>query len=186
MNTIKRYEPKEKVELHGTLAEFRQALEDEIEAVKKRGQSSILLTGGVQISNQAGKYCYKYNADFVPVLPADTPCKLIIGQNQYTVTTVSFDEETITLASEQPLPDGFSQARLENGSTVLMECMIKCIEENASETNPAGKRMLSFDNQGIDPCEKIESYDIQELHIGRENNDNQKAAIVSALTNNIT
>ena len=186
MNTTKKYEPREKVELHGTLAEFRQALEEEIEAIKKRGLSSTLLTGGVQISNQTGKYCYKYNADFVPVLPADTPCKLIIGQNQYTVTTVSFDEETITLASEQPLPDGFSQARLENGSTVLMECMIKCIEENASETNPAGKRMLSFDDQGIDPCEKIESYDIQGLRIGKENNDNQKAAIVSALTNNIT
>ena len=106
MNTTKKYEQKEKVELHGTLAEFRQALEDEIEAVKKRGQSSTMLSGGVQISNQAGKFCYKYNADYVPVMPADTPCKLIIGQEQYTVTTVSFDEETITLASELPLPEG--------------------------------------------------------------------------------
>lgn len=186
MNTTKIYEPKEKVELHGTLAEFRQALEDEIEAVKKRGQSSTLLTGGVQISNQAGKYCYKYSADFVPVLPADTPCKLIIGQEQYTVTTVSFDEETITIASEQPLPAGFSQARLENGSTVLMECMIKCIEENASKANPAGKRMLSFDHQGIVPCKKINFYDIQKIQLDRKNNENQKAAIISALTNNIT
>lgn len=184
MNTTKKYEKKEKVELHGTLAEFRQALEDEIEAVKKRGQSSTMLSGGVQISNQAGKFCYKYNADYVPVMPADTPCKLIVGQEQYTVTTVSFDEETITLASELPLPAGFSQARLENGSTVLMECMIQCIEENAGKDNPAGRRMLSIDHQGIVPFQRIESYDRNGL--SDKNNEKQNEAIISALTNNIT
>ena len=183
MEMTKTIDQREKVELHGTLAEFRQALEEEIAAIKKRGLTSTLLSGGVKIPGQAGKFFYKYHAEYVPTMPADTPCKLIIGQEQYTVVTVSFDAETITLASEQPLPDGFSSARLENGSTVLMECMIQCIEENAEKENQAGRRMLNFNNHGVVPFKKIASFDNPK---DSKLNEKQREAVISALTNDIT
>ena len=71
--------PKERVELTGFLAEFRDALEEEIDKIKKSGQSSTLLFGGRQIESHGPDLWYRFNVEYVPSLPADTPCKLVVG-----------------------------------------------------------------------------------------------------------
>lgn len=150
---------------------------------KKSGQSSTLLFGGRQIESHGADLWYRFNVEYVPSLPADTPCKLVIGKDQFDVTVISYEENSIVISTKTTLPDTIGKARLENGATVLMERLIKCIEENAEKENPAGKRMLSSDC-GVYPAKKIFEYDDLALNTG--NTQSQNNAIVSALSSDIT
>ena len=85
-------ENNEKSPLPGILEEFRTALEDEIAAIEKSGQSSTLLNNGKRITSNSGEFWYRFNIDYAPNIPADTPCKLIIGKSKYDVTVVGFEE----------------------------------------------------------------------------------------------
>lgn len=172
-----------RVELKGMLAEFRDALEEEIDKIKKSGQSSTLLFGGRQIESHGTDCWYRFHVEYVPTLPADTPCKLVIGKDQFDVTVISFEENSIVISTKTSLPDTIGKARLENGATVLMERLIMCIEENAEEENPAGNCMLPSDG-GVYPAKKIFEYSDLALNAG--NTQSQNKAIVSALSNNIT
>lgn len=134
--------PSERIELKGILSEFRDALEEEIDKIKKSGQSSTLLYAGRQIESHNPEFWYRFSVEYAPSLPADTPCKLLIGRDQFDVTVISFEESYIVLSSKSPLPDTIGKARLENGATILMERLIKCIEENAETENTIGKRLL--------------------------------------------
>ena len=91
--------PTERMELPGILSEFRQALNDEIDEIEKSGQSSTLLFGGQRLEGHAPEYWYRFQVEYAPSIPADTPCKLIIGNNQFEVTTVSFEENYIIISS---------------------------------------------------------------------------------------
>ena len=175
--------PKERVELTGFLAEFRDALEEEIDKIKKSGQSSTLLFGGRQIESHGPDLWYRFNVEYVPSLPADTPCKLVIGKEQFDVTVISFEENSVVVSARTPLPDTIGKARLENGATVLMERLIKCIEENAEKENPAGNRMLSSEG-GVYPVKKVFEYSDLTLNAG--NTQSQNNAIISAISNDIT
>lgn len=134
--------PPERIELKGILSEFRDALEEEIDKIKRSGQSSTLLYNGRKIESRSSEFWYRFSVEYVPSLPADTPCKLLIGRDQFDVTVISFEENYIILSSNTPLPDTLGKARLENGATILMERLIKCIEENAETENVIGKCML--------------------------------------------
>ena len=92
--------------------------------VEKSGQSSTLLFGGRQIESHGADLWYRFNVEYVPSLPADTPCKLVIGKDQFDVTVISFEENSIVVSTRTPLPDTIGKARLENGATVLMERLI--------------------------------------------------------------
>lgn len=173
----------EKIELTGILSEFREALEEEIDKIKKSGQSSTLLFGGRQIESHGADLWYRFNVEYVPSLPADTPCKLVIGKDQFDVTVISFEENSIVISTKTPLPDTIGKARLENGATVLMERLIKCIEENAEKENPAGNRMLPADG-GVYAAKKI--FECNDLTLKSGNTPSQNNAIISALSSDIT
>ncbi len=174
---------KEPIVLDGILGEFREALEEEIEKIKTSGQSSTLLSGGRRIESQGPEYWYRFGVEYVPSLPADTPCKLVIGKDQFDVTVVSFEESFIIISSKVLLPDTIGSARLENGTTVLMERLIKCIEDNAKNENVVGKRMLPDENT-TSHFQKLFSH--KKLPLLDTNTDSQNQAIISALSNDIT
>lgn len=173
----------EKVELQGILAEFREALTEEINKIKQSGQSSTLLYAGRKIKTCGMEHWYQFGVEYAPALPADTPCKLLIGREQFGVTVVGFEENAIILSTQTPLPDTIGKARLENGATVLMERLIKCIEENAKKENPTGKRMLPSEGDTYS-ARCIFTYDDLEPRDG--NTESQNQAILSALSNDIT
>lgn len=183
MSTQNKQPSTERVELKGILSEFREALEEEIDKIKKSGQSSTLLFDGRQIESHGAELWYRFRVEYAPSLPADTPCKLVVGKDQFDVTVISFDADSIVISAKTPLPDTIGKARLENGATVLMERLIKCIEENADEENPAGNRMLPSDN-GVYSAKKIFEY--SDLALNKGNTQSQNSAIISALSNDIT
>lgn len=172
-----------KVPLQGFLSEFRNALEEEINKIENNGQSSTLLFGGRQIESHGSDLWYRFNIEYVPSLPADTPCKLVIGKEQFDVTVISFEENSVVISARTPLPDTIGKAKLENGTTVLMERLIKCIEENAEKENPVGNRMISTDGN-VYAAKKIFEY--SDLSLIDSNTQRQNQAIISAVSNDIT
>lgn len=130
------------VELTGYLAEFRDALNDEIDAVKKNGSSTTLLFGGHRIPSKGAENWYQFRVQYMPSIPSDTLCKLTIGNTNYQVTVINVDTDSLIISSKEVLPDTIAKAQLENGSIVLMEQLIKRIEKNAKTDNRAGSRML--------------------------------------------
>lgn len=175
----------EEVLLTGMLAEFREALRDEIKKIEKSGQSSTLLRGGRRIESNGSDFWYRFQVDYLPSVPSDAPCNLIAGKNKYNVTVVSFDESEIILASSVELPDAIAQARLENGATVLMERLIKRIEDNAEKENAAGARMLpQYCEGGIEGFKTIEP-DLIVTPV-EQMNEGQNDAVNSSLRNDIT
>lgn len=178
------YRPdEERVALKGMLAEFRDALEEEIDQVRKNGHASMQLLGGKQMERRGTDLWYRFQVQYAPSLPADTPCKLVIGQEQFEATVISFEENAIIVSTKKPLPDTIGKARLENGSTVLMEQLIKRIEANAQINNPAGSRMLPSDGS-VYAAQKVFEY--RDLTLNPGNTQSQNNAILSALSYDIT
>lgn len=173
----------ERVKLSGFLGEFREALEDEIEKIERNGLSSTLLSGGRRIERCGEEFWYRFHVEYIPELPADTPCKLTIGKDQFDATVVSFEENTIIVATKEPLPEAIASARLENSAAILMERLIKRIEENAETENRAGKHMLPTQGNAY-AARRIFSYN--DLELGQNNTQCQNWAIAAALSNDIT
>ena len=71
------------VKLKGKLAEFKTALQEEIKAVEAKGQSSLSLFHGERIASNGADFRYRFHVDKLPVIPADTPCKLDFGGKKY-------------------------------------------------------------------------------------------------------
>lgn len=175
----------EEVMLTGMLGEFREALRDEIKKIEKSGQTSTLLKGGRLIESNGSDFWYRFQVDYLPSVPPDTPCNLIIGKNHYNVTVVSFDENEIILASAVELQDIIAIARLENGATVLMKRLIKRIEENADKENHAGSRMLPQYVAGAKEGFSVIEPDLV-VEPDANMNAGQTEAVISALQNDIT
>ena len=168
------------VQLDGFLAEFRQALLEEIKEITKNGQSSILLTEGHRLYTSSG-YWYQFKIDYLPNIPADTPCKLTFGSESHEATVIAYDDNTITIDVKEEIPNTIAEAKLDNGATVLMELLIKRIESNSSKENSAGQRMMYAENAECTCVDNDEA-------IGMEKglNGNQINAIKSAVCNNMT
>ena len=167
-----------KVELKGRLSEFRKALEEEIEAIESNGQNSIVLTNGKRIEAYNDVYKYYFSVEYMPVFQTDTPCKLTIGKEQYDVAVISCEENAIIIAAKANLPENIGKASLDVGSTILMERLIKCIEENAEKDNPAGDHILPQYIEETYCGKKLFSYDNIQF---KDENEGQKRAVKTAL-----
>lgn len=177
---------KKRVELHGYLEEFREALEQEIEAIEHGGQSSTILRSGTPLLGNGPDFRYRFTVEYAPSIPADTPCKLVVGKNEYDVTVISFEENAIIISSSKNLPsDMLGNARLENGATVLMERQIRYIEQNADKENQVGLRMLPKDGQDY-AAKTIHNYKEQEFPADLKMNTQQRKAIKSAVEKDIS
>ena len=170
----------EQVPLSGFLSEFREALRDEIKEIEKSGLSSILLKEGHRLYSSSG-FWYQFKIDYLPNIPADTPCKLTIGNEDHDVTVIAFDDNNLTIEAKEELPNTIAEAKLENGTTVLLELLIKRIESNSSKTNFAGQKMMQASDEEI---QVVDSND--NIVFGGSLDNAQMEAITSAVCNNMT
>lgn len=174
------FQQTEQVPLSGFQSEFREALLDEIKEIEKSGLSSILLKEGHRLYSSSG-FWYQFKIDYLPNIPADTPCKLTIGSENYDVSVIAFDDYNLTIESKEELPNIIAEAKLENGATVLLELLIKRIESNSTKDNPAGQRMMNASGT------EVQVIDSNENILFSNNLDKaQIDAIKSAVCNNMT
>src|SRR3954454_14942333 len=99
------YREEERVELHGVLGEFREALEAEARAVRSGGGgNAVALRQGRRGLHGAGVHHYRFHVDFPQRLPSDAPAKLVIeGREPVNVTIAEAKGLTVTVVSPNDL-----------------------------------------------------------------------------------
>lgn len=126
------------------LEEFRTALQDEIEVAKRNASNSAIpLSNGHKVASQGIMHQYAFLIDSVLNTPDGAPCNLIVPKKApLEATIVSVEGLRIVISVETNLGKFVPTAKLQTNLTILMRKLIERIENNASEENPAAKRML--------------------------------------------
>jgi hypothetical protein len=126
------------------LAEFRDALKDEIEVAKRNSSSgAIPLSNGSRIGQQGSLFHYSFSVDSVLNAPDDAPGDLIVpGRAPMEATKISGEGLRLVIGVAYDLGAFVPTARLVTNLTMLMRKLIERIEVNAGKENPAAERML--------------------------------------------
>lgn len=161
------------------LAEFRAALEDEIDVAKQVASNSALpLSNGHRVGEQGKAYQYAFLIDTVLNAPDGAPGELVLpGKPPFPVTIVSVEGLRILISVESDLGQFVPNARLQTNLAFLMRRLIERIENRALEENPAGRRMLGLERVSGSPAD---------LHAFPNLNDEQRQALASSLGRNLT
>lgn len=173
----------DKKKLPELLEEFREALEDEIIAAKKKSSSSAVpLTNGKRIAMNAGQYQYLFTIDSVLNAPEGSPAELIMpGKPPIQATFVSVGDLRIILSLNTDLGDFVPFARLHNDLSMLLKKLIVRIENNSEIENTVGLRMLGRTTVNGVP-EAIKPSKGENINL----NHNQIKAVESAIGRSMT
>lgn len=173
---------KEEIELTGRLAQFRDALNAEIEEIDKNGNGSIILTKGRAMPKIGSEFRYSFYVEYIPSIVPDTPCDLKISGETYSAIVISCEDTKIILATQKELEvSALGKVQLQTGSTQLMKSLIKRIEDNRTRKNELGDFMFSA-GEG-DAFHKINKYT---KPVSDDFNEEQYTALKSAIENDVT
>lgn len=161
------------------LSEFRIALLQEIDAIKRSASSSAVpLVNGRRVAQLGKCHQYAFEIENALNLPGDTPGDLHVpGYRPIEVVIVSVIGMTVTLSIPENLGKFVPSARLESNLAFLMRKLINRIETKARISNPVGDRILG--NFGD---EKKYTASISNDGLNRQ----QYGAVESSLSRNIT
>jgi len=169
-----------KVSLQGVLAEFRTALEEEIEAARHHASSTAIhLVSGRRVAQIGTHYQYVFSLENALDLPGDAPGDLRVPDSAQPldVIVVSVEGLTITLSVPKDLGAFVPTARLQSDPTFLMRTLIKRIESLSNTANDVGERI-----RGILPV----SGQPASVELMNDLNDSQLQAVASSLGRNTT
>ena len=163
------------------LAEFRNALKDEIEVAKRNSSSgAIPLSNGSRIGQQGSLFHYSFSVDSVLNAPDDAPGDLIVpGKAPMEATKVSGEGLHVVIGVAHDLGAFVPTAKLITNLTMLMRKLIERIEINAGSENPAAARMLGNAHVTGSPQSPLVSPTV-------DLNESQKKALRSALGRDLT
>ena len=173
------------VPLIGRLAEFRTALQEEIEAARRTSQTnSVPLVNGRRIAQVGAGFHYLFSVESVlnlpgsaQSLPGDTPGDLYLPDRPpLEVTVVSTDGMSITLSLPVDIGSRIEKARLQSNLAQLMRKLIQRIESMAAVENSAGDRILAGES----------NRDVPSPFHGEELEPEQSEAVGSALGRDTT
>lgn len=133
--------------LNGRLEQFRIAIEEEIKEIKKNSAASAVpLMHGSLIRESLNEYIYRFRVDTTLNLPSDTPVTLGLNDKKYDAVIISLEEPYIVLMTQKNLGDYIGYARVESDLSILMEKLIKRIEEKSNLDNVFGMKMLDVNS----------------------------------------
>jgi hypothetical protein len=139
------------VPLTGVRAEFRTALEAEIEAAKRTAaNSAIPVVSGRRLDARAQSYQYLFSAVSILNVPSDSPAELLIeGRDPIDAIVVSVEGLAVTISVERDLGEFVPSARLRSDLVFLLKRLIKRIEDTRDQPNSAGDRLLGAPASGV-------------------------------------
>jgi len=167
--------------LEGHIAEFRDALEAEINAARADRRGGIGLANGKRVSQRAAAFQYVFRAESLLNFPPDTPGDLLVGAAHHDATLISVEGLAVTLSVPSDLGDFVPEARLQTDLTFLLRKLIDRIETSSGQPNPAGDRMLGREPVAGEP-QDFDDHDFD----GDRLNPGQVAAVASALGRDTT
>lgn len=178
MKAREAHSDEEQVPLAGLLAEFRTALLEEIEYVRRHGsQEALPLANGRRIGKIGSGYQYVFVIEGPVNLPGDSPGDLVLPDRApLPATVVSIEGLAITISVPEDLGAFVPAARLATDPTYLMLRLIERIEGLAGKANPAGERVRGAQAISGKPA-TAERGDL---------NDEEHAAVASALGRDTT
>lgn len=117
-------------DINKLIAEFQEALNDEIEALKKgQGGQKIFVENGKLVDHLSEKFLYRFYVELERTIPEDTPCQVIIGPEIITAHIVSVDPNEIVLALNKNFGPFISQAIIQIAPWFLLEQLKTRLEE---------------------------------------------------------
>lgn len=160
------------------LLEFKIAIQEEIAFIEKNDFNSILIRNGRCVRKNKSDFWYEFDVEFLINLPDDTPCNLVVEESSFEVIVVSYRGGSLIVSSKNELKENLNKARLDSGATVLLERLLKRIEQNEAKENHLGRYLY--------PKYKIEHINRDENQIDLQNIDDrlnreQRKAVASAM-----
>jgi hypothetical protein len=109
-------------EINKLIAEFQEALNDEIEALKKgQGGQKIFVENGKLVDRLSEKFLYRFYVELEQTIPEDSPCQIIIESEIVTAHIVSVDPNEIVLALNKNFGPFIPQAIIQTAPWFLLE-----------------------------------------------------------------
>ncbi|MCD6218598.1 AAA family ATPase, partial [bacterium] len=174
---MKHYNQHNEVKLTGKLAEFRIALQEEIEASKRSSaNAAIRIINGRRIAQIGGNYQYVFNIENALNTPGDTPGDLkVSGHQPLEIIIVSIEGMKITISVPIDLGEYVKEAKLQSNLTQLMRKLIERIEDLSYFNNAVSERIISGSATG----------DLKTIKLDGLNRE-QNQAVASSLGRNLT
>lgn len=136
----------EEIPLDGVMAEFREALNDEIEAATSSAASSAIpLINGKRIGLVGSFTHYAFTVESALMLPTDAQGDLHIqGRAPVAASVISIEGLAATVSVGEDIGQFVPFARLQSDMVYLLRSLIRRIEEYGEQKrpNPAGDRLL--------------------------------------------
>lgn len=109
-------------DINKLIAEFQEALNDEIEALKKgQGGQKIFVENGKLVDHLSEKFLYRFYVELEQTIPEDSPCQVIIKSEVVTAHIVSVDSNEIVLALNKNFGSFIPQAIIQIAPWFLLE-----------------------------------------------------------------
>lgn len=146
-----------------TISEFIQALEQEIDALKKRrGGNTVRLVNGRLIREAEGLYLYHFQLENILAALDDTPGEIEIDGKSYKCLVVSVKGLDVYLALEGNFGRQIPEAVIRINLWFLLELLCKKFEDAKSSSNTLfrnSKRLFAGKSEEIDDGEPL-SYEL--------------------------
>src|SRR4051794_1946089 len=132
------------IELDGVRAEFRTALQEEINAARRSASGSgVPLINGRRIAKVGEAFQYAFLIQNAINAPGDQPADLIVpGRAPVDATVISVEGLAVTVSVAEDPGETIGFATLRSDLTLLLRRLISRIEALADVENPAGDRLL--------------------------------------------
>lgn len=165
------------------LREFKIAIQDEISFIEKNGFNSIMIRNGRCVRKNKSDFWYEFDVEFLVNLPEDTPCNLVVGESSFEVVVISYKGTSLIVSCKNELKVNLNKARLDSGATILLERLLKRIEQNENKENHLGRYLYpKYKNDEI----RGDRDHIDLLNTDKSLNKEQRDAVVSALKYPVT
>jgi len=143
-------QPGERIPLTGHLAEFREALEQEIEAATRgAAANAVALVNGHRIGQLAASFQYRFTVESALQMPDDSLADLRLPDGaSLQATLVSSEGMSLVLSVPSDLGPFVPRATLVTDLSILLRRLIQRVESRSAEQNPPGERLLGHRRHG--------------------------------------
>ncbi|KAA3618737.1 MAG: hypothetical protein DWQ05_07185 [Calditrichaeota bacterium] len=169
------------------IQEFKQALDDEIHALKLgKGSGIVLVTNGKFLKKTLEFYIYQFHLENFIVVLEDTPAILDVDGREFECEIISVNGQLVQISVKEKLESIIHKARIKTNTWYLLELLKKKYEEYENEVERFATSYKLFSGYS----ENIKDANRPQLDLNTFTNINsnisQQKAIFSSINNSIS
>jgi len=165
--------------------EFKEALQEEINEIKKRGVHDIVVRNGIFQGESGGRFKYHFRVSNLVTIPDDSPIEIVTKMNRVKGYILSVEGLDLFIALDEFIGEEIVEAKLQSAPYYLLELLKNKLEEVKSN------KVNFFFDTSMKLFNKIKNktgrlYDFVFYDVGDSPNDKQREAIAASLGNEVT